>query len=249
MCVFCILYNNLRTMANPLISEDLYLKAGSSENSMTLNGTISKTFFLVLLTILSAVWVWSYATLFLPFLLFIALGAFFLALVIIFAPRSAPFLAPVYAIAEGIFIGTISMFFELQYSGIVLQAVGLTFGVFLMMLFLYRTKIIQVTAWFRMWVTAATGAIAILYVISMIGYASGWYQVPYIHEGGFIGIALSVFIVGIAAFNLLLDFDNIEMWVEMQAPKHMEWYLSFGLLVTLVWLYLEILRLLSKLRD
>ena len=137
----------------------------------------------------------------------------------------------------------------MQYPGIVMQAATVTFAIFGVMLFMYKARIIQVTQKFRSGVMAATGAIMLLYVISILGSLSGWYEVPFLHSNGPLGIGISVFIVGIASFNLLLDFDVMESGVAAKAPKWMEWYASFGLLITLVWLYIEVLRLLSKLRS
>ena len=137
----------------------------------------------------------------------------------------------------------------MQYPGIVMQAATVTFAIFGVMLFMYKARIIQVTQKFRSGVMAATGAIMLLYVISILGSLSGWYEVPFLHSSGPLGIGISVFIVGIASFNLLLDFDVMESGVAAKAPKWMEWYASFGLLITLVWLYIEVLRLLSKLRS
>ena len=146
-------------------------------------------------------------------------------------------------------IAIFSAIFEMQYPGIVMQAATVTFAIFGVMLFMYKARIIQVTQKFRSGVMAATGAIMLLYVISILGSLSGWYEVPFLHSNGPLGIGISVFIVGIASFNLLLDFDVMESGVAAKAPKWMEWYASFGLLITLVWLYIEVLRLLSKLRS
>jgi len=131
----------------------------------------------------------------------------------------------------------------------VVQAVSLTLAVFFIMLGLYRARIIRVTEQFRSIIIGATGAILIVYLISLFGGLTGWFNVPYLHDNGPIGIGISVFIVGIASFNLLLDFDIIERGVQAKAAKYMEWYASFGLLITLIWLYLEILKLLSKIRS
>ena len=156
-------------------------------------------------------------------------------------------LAPVYAVLEGLALGGISAFFETRFPGIVMQAVGLTFGVLFCLLMAYKSRLIRVTQNFRLGVVAATGGIAVLYVIGFIGSFFGW-NIPYIHESGMIGIGFSLFVVVIASLNLVLDFDFIERGHGV-APKYMEWYAAFGLIVTLVWLYLEILRLLSKLRE
>lgn len=237
-------------MANPLMGEEAFNKIGVSENGevMTMEGTINKSIILVSIVMLSAFGVWKYAELFLPYLIPIVLVAFIMAMVIIFVKKSAPYLSWVYAILEGIALGVISVTFEAAYPGIVIQAVALTFGVFAMMLALYKAKILQATPAFKKWVIIATGGIALVYIASLLWNLTGWYSVPYLHDAGPIWIGISVFIVWIAALNLIMDFDNIEQWAKAKLPKYMEWYVSFGLLITLIWLYLEILKLLSKLR-
>ena len=178
-------------------------------------------------------------------MVFVGLG---LAILTIVKPKIARFSAPAYAVAEGIFIGAISRFYEVSFTGIVLQAVGLTIGVFVMMLVLYATGTIKVTDKLRRGIFAATGAVAIVYLATFVLrlFSS---DIPYIHNSGPIGILFSLVVVGIAASNLLLDFDFIERGVKMGAPRYMEWFGAFGLILTLVWLYLELLRLLSKLRS
>jgi len=154
--------------------------------------------------------------------------------------------APIYAVAEGFFLGGLSGLVNLRFPGIPFQAVCLTFGTLFMLLMAYQTGWIRATENFKLGVTAATGGICMLYLVSMVMGFFGM-QIPFIHESGPIGIGFSVFVVIIAALNLVLDFDFIEHGAEHGAPKYMEWYAAFGLLVTLVWLYIEILRLLSKL--
>ncbi|MDD5770609.1 MAG: Bax inhibitor-1/YccA family protein [Candidatus Gracilibacteria bacterium] len=237
---------------NPALKADTFtgFNVGESNETMTLEGTTNKSYILLGLVVLFSILVWNYQSLVLPFFLPIIIVNLVLGFVIIWKKELAPTLAPIYAILEGIFIGVISSIFELKYPGIIIQAISLTFGVFLTMLVLYQTKIIKPTENFKLGVVAATGGIAIIYLISLFGSATGLYNIGYIHEvGGIIGILISVFIVTIAALNLVLDFDFIESGVEAKVPKYMEWYAAFGLLVTLVWLYLEILRLLSKSRD
>lgn len=218
---------------------------------MTLDGTINKSILLIGITILSAVMTWMYVdiSILAPYLLPIIIWAFLFSLVIIFKKETAPYLAPVYALVEWVVIAIFSAFFELQYPGIVMQAATATFAIFGVMLFLYKARIIQVTQKFRSGVIAATWAIMILYVISILGSLTGWFEVPFLHSNGPLGIGVSVFIVWIASFNLLLDFDVMEKWVAAKSPKWMEWYAGFGLLITLVWLYIEVLRLLSKIRS
>lgn len=181
-------------------------------------------------------------------LILAVLGGFGVAILTMFKPKLARFTAPVYAVIEGLVLGAISHFYEAQYSGIVLQAVGLTVGVFVMMLVLYATGTVRVTDKLRKGVVAATGAVAMVYLVTL-GLRIFGADVPFIHDSGPVGILFSLAVVGIASFNLLLDFDFIERGVKLQAPRYMEWYGAFGLLVSLVWLYLELLRLLSKLRS
>jgi len=171
-----------------------------------------------------------------------------ISLVMMFRPVWSPWAAPVYAVLEGLFLGAISAFFEYKFHGIVIQAAGLTFLTLFAMLFLYRTGIIKVTEKFRMGVFAATGAIALMYLASFILGLFG-VNFPMMHSGGTLGIVIGVVICGVAALNLVLDFDFIEKGSENRLPKYMEWYSSFALMVTLVWLYLEILRLLSRINS
>lgn len=235
-------------MANPMMNENTFSWLWKEHEVMTMQGTINKSIILIAVAIFSAIWVWNYADMFLPYILPIILFGFVFSLIISFKKESSPYLSLPFAIVEWIIIGTISAFYELQFPGIVIQATSLTFATFGLMLFLYKTKVIQVTDTFRAIVGGATGAIMIVYLVSIVGSLSGWYNVPYIHDSGVIGIGISVFIVGIAAFNLAMDFDLIDKWVSAKAPKYMEWYASFWLLITLVWLYIEILRLLWKMR-
>ncbi len=216
---------------------------------MTLNGTINKSILLIGITLLSTLVSWNYVGLFAPYLLPIIIGTFLFSLVIIFKKETAPYLAPLFAICEWIVIAVFSAVYEAQYPGIIIQAASATFALFAVMLIMYRTGMIQVTQKFRSWVMAATWAIMLLYVVSIIGSLTWFYEVPFLHSNGPIGIGVSVFIVGIASFNLLLDFDVMEHGVAAKAPKWMEWYASFGLLITLVWLYIEVLRLIGKVRS
>jgi uncharacterized YccA/Bax inhibitor family protein len=181
-------------------------------------------------------------------LILAVLGGFAIALVTVFKPQLARFTAPAYAAAEGLFLGAISAVFEVRYDGIVLQAVLLTGGVFVAMLGLYAKRIVKVDDRMRRGIIAATLAVGLVYLVSIVLRIFGA-EIPMIHEAGPVGILFSLAVVGIAAANLLLDFDLIEKGVAAGAPKWMEWYAAFALLVTLVWLYLELLRLLSKLRS
>ena len=183
-----------------------------------------------------------------PWLMASWIVGFGIAILTIFRPKLARITGPLYSVAEGLLVGAISHLYEVQYKGIVLQAVGLTIGVFVMMLVLYATKTIRVTDKLRSGIFAATGAIMLVYLATIVLRLFGS-DVPMIHEAGPIGIGFSLLVVGIASFNLLLDFDFIDRGVRMGAPRYMEWYAGFSLMVTLVWLYLELLRLLSKLRS
>ena len=242
--------------ANPAMSEAVYRRAGLAETStqaMTIGGTVLKTAILVALLLVTAGYTWSQAVagnapVAYGLMVIGGIGGFIMALVTIFIPKVSPFTAPIYAALEGLVLGAISAVFEAMYSGIVVQAVGLSIGVLAVMLFLYGTGIIRATEKFKIGVIAATGAICLVYLVSMIVSLFGS-QVPYIHDSGPIGIGFSLVVVVIAALNLILDFDFIEQGVRQQAPKYMEWYGGFSLLVTLIWMYLEILRLLAKLRG
>jgi uncharacterized YccA/Bax inhibitor family protein len=243
--------------ANPAMNEAVYRRAASTEMTaqvMTVEGTVLKTTVLMVILMITAVYSWSLATTSSPTPLASALpfagaiGGFILALVTIFMPRYSAFTSPLYAGCEGLFLGGISAAFEASYHGIVIKAVGLSVGVLAMMLFVYGTGLIRATEKFKIGVVAATGAVALVYVVSMVMSLFGK-QIPLIHESGMVGIGFSVVVVVIAALNLILDFDFIERGVQLRAPKYMEWYGGFSLMVTLVWMYLEILRLLSKLQG
>jgi uncharacterized YccA/Bax inhibitor family protein len=175
------------------------------------------------------------------------IGGLIFSLIAIFSPRKSVWAAPLYAVCEGLCLGALSAMFNAQTNGIVLQAVGLTFGVLFLMLLLYRTGAIKVTNKLRSGVIIATGAIALFYIVTWI--ASIFTSQTFLHDASPLSIGISVFIVIIAALNFLLDFDFIDRGAQMAAPKYMEWYGAFGLMLTLVWLYLEILRLLSKVNQ
>ena len=241
--------------ANPAMNEAVYRRAQSTDITaqvMTIEGTVLKTTVLMVILMITAVYAWSQATTGSPLasILMIggAIGGFIVALATIFLPKYSPITAPIYAALEGLFMGGISAAFEASYHGIVIKAVGLSIGVLAMMLFLYGTGIIRATEKFKIGVVAATGAICLVYVVSMVMSLFGK-QVPLIHESGWVGIGFSLVVVVIAALNLILDFDFIERGVQLRAPKYMEWYGGFSLMVTLVWMYLEILRLLAKMQG
>jgi uncharacterized YccA/Bax inhibitor family protein len=235
--------------------EQVYGPTRTLSTVMTVQGTVSKTF--ALLGILSATAIWSWtATMngqLQPVVLpAAAIGGFVLALITIFRPSVSPWTAPVYAAFEGVFLGALSCVIEAglgrKYPGIAIQAVSMTAGTLFIMLFLYATRVIQVTDRLRAGIMSATGALALVYLIAFVVSLFG-VRVPFLNDATPIGIGFSVFVVGLAAFNLLLDFEFIEKGAAVAAPKYMEWYGAFGLMVTLIWLYLEILRLLRKLQD
>ncbi len=223
-------------------------------STMTLEGTATKTGFLLLVVTAAASITWSMvgrpesAAAVAPLAIGGAIGGLIVAIVLYFKQTWARYLATLYAALEGLFLGAISAVFEAMYPGIVVQAVGLTIGVAFALLLAYRARIIRATENFKLGVFAATGGIFMLYMATFLLRLFGM-DIGFVHSSGPWGIAFSAFVVVIAALNLVLDFDFIEKGVEHGAPKHMEWYSAFGLLVTLVWLYVEILRLLAKLRS
>jgi uncharacterized YccA/Bax inhibitor family protein len=217
---------------------------------MTVQGTTTRTLVLLFLAVVGAAWSWHVGAVrpetVTGWIWGGLIGGLVFALATIFKKTWAPVTAPLYALAEGLCLGALSMLFNRMYPGIVPQAVGLTFGVMLAMLLAYKARVIRATEKFRTGVVAATGGICLVYFVSIVLNLFGT-GVPYIHGAGIIGIGFSVFVVAIAALNLVLDFDLIERGAAAGAPKYMEWYGAFALMVTLVWLYLEILRLLAKL--
>ncbi len=184
-----------------------------------------------------------------PYLVGGGIAGFVLALITTFKMSWAPFTAPLYALAEGLVLGGMSAMIESQYPGIAVQAVAMTFGTLACMLLAYRAGVIRATERFKLGVIAATGAIFLVYMVSWLLSLFGFHSFALLNSNGLIGIGVSVVIVGIAALNLILDFDLIESGSQRGAPKYMEWYGAFALMVTLIWLYIEILRLLSKLRS
>jgi uncharacterized YccA/Bax inhibitor family protein len=241
--------------ANPALKEKTFtdIRAAVGEAPMTLEGTATKSLVLLLLTVFAASFTWravasGNVAIVGPATLVGGLGGFIVALITIFKPRTSPYTAPIYAVLEGLLLGGISSIYNARWAGLPLQAVGLTFGVFMALLIVYRLGIIRATDKFRLGVVAATGGIALMYLMSFILGFFG-VQMNFLRDSSPLSIGISVVIVVVAALNLVLDFDLIERGVANRAPKFMEWYASFGLLVTLVWLYLEILRLLSKLQG
>lgn len=239
---------------NPALSEKTFRglprRAGET---MTLGGTVNRTAIMLALVLVTAGWTWNqfYVTqnpaAVMPYMWIGIIGGLIAALVTVFKKTWAPITAPLYALLQGLALGGISAMFEARFPGIVMQAVGLTFGTLAALLLAYRSGLIKVTENFKLGVIAATGGIFLVYLVDIILRLFG-IGIPFIHESGLIGIGFSVFVVIIAALNLVLDFDFIESGVSQGAPKYMEWYAAFGLMVTLIWLYLEILRLLAKTR-
>jgi len=222
---------------------------------MTLSGTVNKTGFLLLCAAATAAWTWHSfmqthdLTTAAPAMLLGALGGFVVAMVTVFKKTWSPVTAPLYALLEGLVLGGLSAVFELRYPGIAMEAVGLTFGTLFVLLLAYKSGLIKVTQKFRLGVVAATGGIMIFYFLVML---LGFFHVTFFSSlfgSGPIGIVFSLFVVCIASLNLVLDFDFVEQGVAYGVPRYMEWYAAFGIMVTLVWLYLEMLRLLAKMRS
>jgi uncharacterized YccA/Bax inhibitor family protein len=234
---------------NPALKESTFrgVTRAIGEEAMTLQGTVNKTGISLLILMAAAAFVWN-SSIPQPFILLGLVGGLVTALITIFKNTAAPYTTPLYAAFEGLLLGGLSLLFEARYHGIVINAVGLTFGTLAVLLAVYSTGLIRPSENFKLGIVAATGAIALLYLVSMVMGFFGR-SVPFIHDSGPIGIAFSLFVVGLAALNLVLDFDFIERGAAMGAPKYMEWVGAFGLLVTLVWLYMEMLRLLAKMQD
>jgi len=240
----------------------------AASDAMTLNGTAFKTFNLLCLLVIAAAFTWWLATpatgvqpnpdgtmplidaRVMPWVIGGAIGGFIVAIILIFKQSFAPILAPVYAILEGLFLGGISAMFEAAYPGIVMSAAACTMGTLGALLLVYMTGLIKPSENFKLGIAAATGGIMLVYLVSIVlRFVMPDAGFLMIHEAGIIGIGFSIFVIIIAALNLVLDFDFIEEGVARGAPKYMEWFAAFGLLVTLIWLYIEFLRLLAKLRS
>lgn len=245
----------IQRSSNPAFSEKIYQNEASiatGEGVMTIQGTVNKAITLFVLIFGSAIFTWSLYDPEVgsvnPITWVGLVGGMIAAFVTIFNPKIARITAPIYAVLEGLFLGGISALFDAYAPGIASIAIALTFGVLFSMLFLYKARIINVTEKLKAGIMTATSAIFFVYLVSWILGIFDIY-LPMIHSGGPMGIGFSLFVVGLAAFNLLLDFDFIEKGARNGAPKHMEWFGAFGLMLTLVWLYLELLRLLSKLSN
>ena len=237
---------------NPIMKEDAYRQASNQTldgefiqrvgERMTVQGAINKSFLLGLIMLATAVVGY---TMFNP--LFVwggAIAGFVVVMIAAYRPQNSAILAPIYAAFEGLFVGGISAMYASFYNGIVFQAVTLTMGVFFIMLFIYKSGIIKVTNKLRTGVIMATGAIALVYIVSFVLSFFG-INMPLLHSTGPLGIGISLVIVGVASLNLLLDFDNFEKGEQYGSPVYMEWFSAMGLLITIVWLYVEILRLIA----
>lgn len=243
--------------SNPALTDNTFEGFGyvRPAESMTMQGSVTKTAILLLLALLAAGWTWiqlakSDATMTSAqtYMAIGAIGGLILALATVFKPAWAGITAPCYAMVEGLFLGGISAVMETAYPGIVIQAIVLTFGTLFAMLAAYQSGLIRATENFKLGIVAATGGIMVAYLVTMV---LGFFhvEVPLIYGNGLVGIGFSLFVVIIAALNFILDFDFIEQGAKRGAPKYMEWYAGFAMMVTLVWLYVEFLRLLSKLRS
>lgn len=233
---------------NPALTIGTFEGLEVADDAMTLLGTVNKTAILLAIVVIAALWAWSAPSEEADLAQFIwigGLGGFFVALATIFIKTISPYTSPIYAALEGLALGAISAKFEAIHPGIAIQSVGLTFGTLVVLLILYRSGVIKVTQNFKAGIISATGAICLLYLVDIALIFSGK-PISFIHESGPYGILFSLFVVTIAALNLVLDFDFVAQGVANKCPKYMEWYSAFGLVVTLVWLYLEILRLLAK---
>jgi uncharacterized YccA/Bax inhibitor family protein len=252
------------TMQNPALRETVFDRVRAEEydapQTMTVRGTAIKTCWLLAILVAAAGFAWWMSLELVEggrlhvgpmagvFMIAGIIGGLVLAMITSFRPKSAPWSAPLYAGFEGLALGGISAFFESFFPGIVIEATALTFGVLAILLMVYAAGLVRATPVFTRIVVAATGAICLVYLADIVLRFFG-VAVPFIHETGWGGIGFSLFVVVIASLNLILDFDLIERNANRGAPRFMEWYGGFALLVTLVWLYLEILRLLAKLRS
>jgi uncharacterized YccA/Bax inhibitor family protein len=251
----------LMRTTNPALREDTFRNTGVSTlgEGMTISGAVNKAGILLLLCVASAAWVWnrffgassmedamaSVA----PLVTVGAIGGLIVAFVTIFKKEWSAITAPLYALLEGLVLGGVSAMFEMRFHGLAIQAVSLTFGTLVVMLLAYRSGLIKVNDKVRLGIVAATGGIMVFYLIQFVLGLFGFHAFGAVNGSGPIGIIFSLVVVGVAALNLVLDFDLIENGARWNAPKYMEWYSGFALLVTLVWLYLEMLRLLGKFRE
>jgi uncharacterized YccA/Bax inhibitor family protein len=244
---------NLFGSSNPVLKAKTYAEQLATGETMTVQGTVNKTGILLLCVVATAAWTWGLAhseqpEVAYPWMIGGLIGGLITALVTIFKKNWAGLTAPIYALFEGLLLGGVSAIFEKTYPGIAVQSVALTFGVLFVLLFAYKTGLVRATRGFKLGILCATGAIALVYLVNLAMRMFGSDGMSILYSSTPLGIGISVFVVIIAALNLILDFDLIERGAAMGAPKYMEWYSAFALMVTLIWLYMEILRLLGKVR-
>ena len=233
---------------NPVLSKKTFSNSILTDNQMTIEGTVNKTAISLLLLLVTGYFTFDLISPF--FLIGSGIGGFILAIITVFKKEWAPITVPLYAILEGAMLGGISYMYNSLYDGIVTNAILLSVGILVSLLIAYRSGYIKATENFKLGIFAATGGIALVYFINFImGFFGSGLGVMNINNSSILSIGFSVVVVIIASLNLVLDFDFIEEGAEKGAPKFMEWYGAFGLLVTLIWLYLEILRLLAKLNS
>jgi uncharacterized YccA/Bax inhibitor family protein len=238
---------------NPILKESAFAGQITAGRTMTIQGTVNRTGILLLCVVIGAAWTWGLSHspepgAALPWTFGGAIGGLVMALVTIFKKNWSPLTSPIYALLEGLFLGGISAFFEAKYPGIAMQAISLTFGVMAVMLLAYTFRIIKATPKFVLGVVIATGGICLVYLVNVIMVSFFHSQISVLSNGTPLAIGISIFILIIAALNLIIDFDMIEQAAQSGAPKYMEWYGAFGLMVSLIWLYLQVLRLLSNTR-
>jgi uncharacterized YccA/Bax inhibitor family protein len=234
---------------NPALGNKTFTHAGFAEQTMTVNGVINKSFFLWLILAVGAYLGWSYPAITAPLMIPIIIGTLILSIVTIFKKNISPFTSPVYAFFEGLLLGVLTLIFEKQYPGIAVNAIFLTISVLFCMLAAFKAGIIKATNKFYTVVAISTMAIFLLYIVNLVMSLFGSNGIAFINGSSTFGILFSIFVVIIASLNLIIDFDIIQKGVEANAPKYMEWYGAFALMITIIWLYIEILRLLSKLRK
>jgi uncharacterized YccA/Bax inhibitor family protein len=242
--------NPFRT-SNPVLNEKAFRDVVATGEAMTLQGTVNKTGFLLLCAVVTAAWTWGKAhsdapEAAMPWMYGGLFGGFIVALVTTFKQQWATITAPIYALLEGLALGGLSAYFELLHPGVAIQAVGLTFGTLFVMLLAYKTGVIRATQGFKMGVIAATGGLAVFFLVRLLLSVFLNIQIASVYDSSIFSICFSLFVVAIAALNLVLDFDLIESATSARSPKYMEWYGAFGIMVTLVWLYISMLRLLTK---
>lgn len=235
---------------NPVLTSNAFNTTAISSETMTINGTVNKTFLSLTLLMVTGYYTFMSGQIMSGFAIFSLIAAFIVAIITMYKKEWSPITVPIYAILEGIGLGWVSYSFNSLYDGIVLSAICITVSILLAMLMIYRSGLIKPTENFKLGVAAATGGIALLYIINLVmSFFGSQMGIMNIQNASLMSIGFSLFVIVIAALNLVVDFDFIEEGAEKGAPKYMEWFGALGLMVTLVWLYLEILRLLAKLRS